>query len=69
MMIAANNRLIRYEEYDDSGQSPVLTRTVWYVYYQTGNVASIVVKDAYTGSRLLHPPDPLASPPYLCYNT
>ena len=36
-----NNRLLKYEVYEDE----VRTRTVWYVYYDTGHVSNIIVKD------------------------
>jgi RHS repeat-associated protein len=44
-----NNRLLKYKEYDDSGVEPVLLRTVHYVYYETGDVSNIIVKDEYAG--------------------
>ncbi len=46
VFITANNRLVRYEEFDPAwagGASPV--RVVRYYYYQTGDVANIIVKD------------------------
>jgi hypothetical protein len=47
-----NNRLLWYEEYQPDGlggweQDPI--RTVRYVYYMTGHVANITVKDEYDG--------------------
>ncbi len=36
-----NNRLLKYEVFEDE----VRTRRVWYVYYDTGHVSNIIVKD------------------------
>jgi RHS repeat-associated protein len=41
-----NNRLLRYYDYGPDGQGGYrLERTVWYTYYQTGDVANITLKD------------------------
>jgi RHS repeat-associated protein len=45
-----NNRLLEYCEFDTSGQTDVLLRTVHYTYYETGHVSNITLKDEYTGT-------------------
>ena len=42
-----NNRLLKYEVFEDE----VRTRTVWYVYYDTGHVSNIIVKDEGEGDE------------------
>ena len=44
-----NNRLMWYSEQVQVGQQWVETRKVRYVYYQTGDVSNIVIKDTYVG--------------------